>query len=455
MTEKHNPDQAIAAMLKSKGVWPTRPERSEGVLGAQSCPDADTLAAYFESSLSPAEIDHWEMHFSSCARCQEQLAALVRSERPTQTELAEGKKRALWWLWNWRFLTPIGAAAIVILAVVISQQTMRAPLSRSGGELMAKREVTRETAPAATEPRKPPESAPAQKQGEGPASVDELQKKNLSAAEGESRANLEVQRKRAVTSPRVGAGAGLAGRSANSAVASDRLAGAAIPAAPPPPAAAAAETAVQVESAKSQQRPAEAARAQAAPAPAQTETVTVEAIQKQERDAKIAEQKARADQAISAVQLKRETAGKEQGAVTPQARARFGIAGGALGARLLAEPGEFIVITPNPKILWRFGPSGLIERSRDAGKSWERQASPTQEAFLAGFAPSDKVCWVGAKNGVLLRTTDGGEKWEAIPSPIQGDVAAVKAFDQFRVTVTDADGRVFETTNAGRQWRVR
>ncbi len=442
MTDKHNPDKAMAAMLNRKGVWPT-------ASGSEACPDAAMLAAYFERSLTAAEASRWEMHFSSCARCQEQLAALVRSERPTQTQLAEDEKPAFWWLWNWRFLAPVGAAAVVILAFVISNQTLRAPVTPQESVLTARRDATT-PAPAATEPQKPAESVAEQRPEKGRAVVDELKDKKTALDQSRARANFSLEGQRATKSSAVIAGSG-SGVSAKPADRENAFAIAA-PAAPPLQTPPAAGVMAAQESSKSQARATDAARQRVAPAPAQTETVTVEAIQKQERDTKLTEQKALADQATSVVQLKRKAAGKEEGAAMQAPGRPGGIAGG-VASRLLAAPGEFIVTTPNSKILWRFGASGLIERSRDAGKTWERQSSPSQEAFLSGSAPSEKICWVGGKNGVLLRTTDAGDTWEAIPSPTQSDVVIVKALDQFRVTVSDADGRTWETRSAGRLWR--
>ena len=43
------------------------------------CPEAELLAAYFDQSLGADEAAGYELHFSQCARCREQLAAMARA----------------------------------------------------------------------------------------------------------------------------------------------------------------------------------------------------------------------------------------------------------------------------------------------------------------------------------------------------------------------------------------
>ncbi|MBI3484086.1 MAG: hypothetical protein HY012_02905 [Acidobacteria bacterium] len=189
--------------------------------------------------------------------------------------------------------------------------------------------------------------------------------------------------------------------------------------------------------------------------PAQDVAPGVQGLQKQERV--IAPADAKEPRSLGAAQAPSEAQAKEQAALKKESAAAQQDTGGARYAlqtapqsasELRAAPSEFIVTTPNSKVLWRFGSAGRIERSRDAGKTWETQVARGlpprwQESFLSGSAPSESICWAGGSNGVLLRTTDGGENWERIPSPTKGDISAVKASDQFNVTVIGADGRTY------------
>ncbi len=47
---------------------------------AADCPDAETLAAYHERSLTPEELNSWKSHIASCANCQQILAHLEALE---------------------------------------------------------------------------------------------------------------------------------------------------------------------------------------------------------------------------------------------------------------------------------------------------------------------------------------------------------------------------------------
>ncbi len=466
MAEKHNPDKAMAGMLKRKAVWPpARPERSEGLHGGEACPDAATLAAYFERSLTTAETSIWEAHFSSCARCQEQLAALVRSEPASSAKSTEQRTPAVSWLWNWRFLAPVGAA-VVAFAFFISYQTMRAPAAKQGdSELMARRDVT-SPAPAIAEPQKSVDSVSSKKLEKGRSAADEFRRNAPAEAEGAARAVLSHKYKSTTKLPATASGAVASSAMAKPAAEESKIVAAAGRAAPTQTPPAGVGGIAQGETAKAQQQIAEADRAQAAPAAPQPVAPGAQNLQKQDRAAVAAEMKERPVPASgergrttpTESQLKDQKAAGKQETATPKrapADAPFALMGTpGQRAKLLMAPGEFIVSSPNAKALWRFGASGLIERSGDKGKTWQRQNSAVSETFRSGSSPSEEICWVGGKNGVLLRTLDGGENWEAIPSPTQSDIVTVKALDESHVTVVDADGRTYETPNAGRLWRT-
>jgi Putative zinc-finger len=85
-----------------------------GTGAAEECPEPEVLAAYYDHALEPAEAARAEAHFSDCASCRAQLAALVRSDVP------ERKTHGLAWLWDWRLLVPAAALGAGVLAVWIA-----------------------------------------------------------------------------------------------------------------------------------------------------------------------------------------------------------------------------------------------------------------------------------------------------------------------------------------------
>jgi len=487
VADEQKPDKAMAGMLKHKSVWPP-------VSNGKVCPDAATLAAYFDRSLTAAETSQWELHFSACARCQEQLAVLARSEPASVATPAGEKKPAISWLWDWRWMAPVGAA-VVVLVLFVSYQTMRAPArgvrSRatgppSGAELMAKQEAAT-PAPAASEPQKLADSKSAkpdavadavsdtkslsmQRQEKSRNELDELQRKNATVAAESARIGQALKDKSA---PSVGADSGVvASRVMPKPADEEKQVAAAESRAevarglPPRPIEAQPQVpgvsgAVLAEAPKTQDRiaPAPQSGAGAQAAPSQGAAAGILGAQKQDRAIATADTKETAATAPSEVKAQEQAALKKESAAGRQDtawRARLALETAPKSkSNLFAAQGEFIVSVPNSKMLWRFGSAGRIERSRDAGKAWETQKSPAQESFLSGSAPSESICWVGGSNGVLLRTTDGGENWERIPAPTKGDIISVKASDQLNVTVIGADGRTYETRDAGAHWRAR
>jgi photosystem II stability/assembly factor-like uncharacterized protein len=69
--------------------------------------------------------------------------------------------------------------------------------------------------------------------------------------------------------------------------------------------------------------------------------------------------------------------------------------------------------------VWAVGYWGTLLRSRDAGRSWERVATPVHETlFGVDFADARHGFAVGER-GVVLRTSDGGASWVLEPTPEQ------------------------------------
>ncbi len=103
---------------------------------------------------------------------------------------------------------------------------------------------------------------------------------------------------------------------------------------------------------------------------------------------------------------------------------------------------------------WRYGEGGLVERSADGGRTWQRQTSGVSTALADGSASTDLVCWLVGARGVVLRTIDG-RTWERVPSPTSADLVAVHARSESVATVTAVDRTTYDTADGGRTWRKR
>jgi hypothetical protein len=120
-------------------------------------------------------------------------------------------------------------------------------------------------------------------------------------------------------------------------------------------------------------------------------------------------------------------------------------------SRLSPPPATTVIMSPDPARLWRIV-TGVVERSDDAGASWQRVTLPPGPVPIAGASPSRDVCWLIGAAGAVLRTTNGAD-FEMVKIPSAGNLRAISAEDADRATVTAATGRVFRTTDGGRSWR--
>ena len=448
MADERKPEKAMAGMLKRPNAWPR-------AAGGAACPDASTLAAYFERSLTATETAQCESHFSSCALCQEQLAALVRSEPAAAAKPAADRKPTFALAWSWRWMAPVGAA-VVVLVFVLSFKTLYAPVqSPMGTDLMVRREpanqppaasAPQQSAAATAEKSKTLATAPAPKalssaaENIGKMAVDETKLRKEMAPGVAGRAGQELKDRSALVA---GSGAGaIAGQPIGKPAEEEKNI----------PAMESRVVGAQAEAAKAQVRPNVVDRLQAAPAAAAPEQA-----KKEQQVVVEAGAQALAAPAPSQLPASKPAAARKEGATGQKAAADAQFAVGEVQqarSNLRAAPEELVVSTPKSGVLWRIKNFVHIERTQDGGKTWVLQKNPTQENILAASAASETVCWAGGSNGVLLRTTDGGENWEQMHSPTKNAIVSLKAGDQLVVTVVSADGHTYETRDAGAHWRA-
>jgi hypothetical protein len=114
-----------------------------------------------------------------------------------------------------------------------------------------------------------------------------------------------------------------------------------------------------------------------------------------------------------------------------------------------------IILAPTGAVAWRVGVAGRLEQSVDNGITWIAQKSGVKEELLAGSAPSEAVCWIVGRSGTVLRTTDGGGHWSKVVSPMRGDIAGVQAADAMTAEIFDAKkSSRFVTHDGGVSWEA-
>src|SRR5579863_4010199 len=88
------------------------------------CPDPEILAAYMERSLDADEAARYNLHFSQCVRCREQLAAMVRSgEFSGAVDEKRARPLVAGQNWDWRWLAPATAMILFVAIVAVFRPT--------------------------------------------------------------------------------------------------------------------------------------------------------------------------------------------------------------------------------------------------------------------------------------------------------------------------------------------
>lgn len=413
-----------------------------------ACPDAETLAAYHERSLSLEEMAQWKEHIAGCARCQESLALVEQSEFVTAEEWERSDvpvlagpaptpaRKAAQIRWHW--VVPVGALAASVIVWVSVREVRLHQAEKTASVEMAKNQPS-------AEPLRPPVSMAQENQQANEDSSAHFEARNQppSAVPGpiaktesaeELRSDGIMPRRSADTKVLDKEQASSKQKDLNGAV------GGAV-ATPPPEI-----SALRDEYAKG-------AREMAAPAPVLTApTAPAASAGRSLSEAKKAPGPSATQATQSQVQVQAQAVGP---ANTTSNELALNARNRNLADMQKVATGDFrYIVTPGGKNSWRLGNAGVIERSSDKGKTWKPQNSSVYVDLTAGSATSDKLCWVVGKAGTILLTTDGGQHWKQIPSPIAGDLSGVQATDAQHASVWDAaHGQSFETQDGGQTWQ--
>ena len=388
-----------------------------------ACPDPEVLAAYSERSLDPDEAARWNLHFSQCARCREQLVVLVRA-RDSAGKTEEKRPRAPSMVWDWRWLAPAAAAIIFVIVV----QVFRTP-HRAGERALV----------AANQPAAPPtssampESAPNSSSASNsltPTSPNSNSTKPEAASPELSRELPEKQRDRAKAMASFGSHNSTEldkpAKPADEKKADATLQAGNVSA----PASATRYGDVTVTPTEPETQP---ARVPTRLVPPDISNSTTGGAISAAPAA--APKSARPEHFSAAVATNRSLAQNEMVVVQ---------AGDETSARTLVR-------TPDPQVLWRLSSGRFVERSSDAGITWHAQWTSPNAHLVAGAAPTADTCWLVGRDAMILVTTDG-KKWKTIAPPTDADFVDVTATDASSATVTSTDGHKFATSDAGRHW---
>ena len=429
-------DKAMAGLLRR--TLASDAARTEG----KDCPAPEILAAYFDRALDADETARYDLHFSQCSRCREQLAAMARA-----SGVDEAKKEAASG-WNWlrspRWLMPAAAAFAVL--VLIAGVTLRKWKSMEAANELA---MSRPDAVPLAVPESPATAAPAPSESSAPATSAPraVAPKNQMLSGGVARDKAaEEMYLRVLPSPpqkkEAGAARGAREKNAPVAPATDSISSAenAMVAEAPP-----ATSAQRLDIAPTKPEASSAAADSAALAPQE------EAKQPGGAKGKTSARPAASAPAAAPPRLVTGSNFATRNARDAAERARIQQA--QMSSNLMAG---FMVQTPDAKVLWMISDSGSVGRSEDAGASWKYESLQTGDHFVAGSAPTAQICWLVGERGAILRTTDG-KTWTTVQPPVVANFegfAGIEAKDGSSATLTTSDGRKFSTTDGGTTWNL-
>jgi len=113
------------------------------------------------------------------------------------------------------------------------------------------------------------------------------------------------------------------------------------------------------------------------------------------------------------------------------------------------------VSVPESMLIWACGNNGKIIHSADAGRTWEVQASSTENNLQSIEAwDAERLIAVGNEGDVII-TTDGGKTWKQADVPrseIANKLLRVRIFDK-DVWAVGEMGAVLKSTDYGLTWK--
>jgi hypothetical protein len=356
------------------------------------CTGTETLAAYYDRSLTDRERAACDEHLLTCLRCQEYLAELARladSDEPpplVDKELAEEADQAAPG-WTFRFAWVVPFLIIALGSGIWYREEIEGWFERRRETAMTKPQppVVPET-PAESRER----DAGVKPEAAKPATLKDLAKSLPSPPPRPKPAESELARRQlAVATPTSGA---------------------------------------------------EAAAPSGAMTPLSMRVGQRAAAKAAERSLAIVAEESKA-RAMDRAAPPEEVTTEQEAAPGPTLARKEAPALGGVTIRG-AQP-KFV-----PK--WRVGTRGTIQRADPSG-DWLRVPSGVSvDLFDITFAGN--AGWVVGHEGTVLRSTDGGTTWNKVTAPSSEDLIRVSAQSDQEAQVITRSGQSFATSDGGRTW---
>ncbi len=388
---KKQPEQSADELALGKVI--ARELRQQLRDAESDCPETETLAAFYDRTLTGRESALWEKHFLGCLRCQEYLAELARladADEPPTLLADDAAKAAESPGWFYRLAWVIPFLIIGVASVIWYREEVERYLPQ-----------LQETANNLPPPAPPAEQPQPAGEVKGPADrampLKDLAKSSPPPISSRVGNKAKSEQRRDAPSPVVGreaeSAAGVGGGIAT---------------------------------------PAErASLSDAAKMPEQALKMEVE------------EKKSQASDYVAPAAAAAPPAPKPAAAEADSMAARK--ESSQLGGLTIRG------VQPKSTTKWRVGPKGTIQKADESG-GWERVASGVQEdLFDISFAGD--AGWAVGHEGAVLRSTDGGNTWRKVSAPTSEDLIHVSTQGGQQAQVIARSGKTYTTTDGGRTWK--
>jgi photosystem II stability/assembly factor-like uncharacterized protein len=125
---------------------------------------------------------------------------------------------------------------------------------------------------------------------------------------------------------------------------------------------------------------------------------------------------------------------------------------GTADAQISAESRNLTQITAE----WKLAPDGTLQRSLDAGTTWEMV--PVANAVFHAVAAIGSEVWVGGSMGALYHSSDGGAHWmRVVPvaenQGLSEDIIAMDFSNALEGELVTSGRKMWTTTDAGEHWK--
>jgi hypothetical protein len=378
----------------SKFVKSRLPQQSSG--GQADHLDANLLAAFAEQTLLERERTTVSAHLAQCADCREALA-LASAAQPVAERATAAPKRH--WFLEWRWA---GAAAAACCVIAVALQYRVQPPPVEGPTYL----VVRPSAVAPVAENQAVQST--QRIASAPKLKVEAFKKALQLP---APAHLAQQQSPPIVMPRLDA------------------------------------------SAPEKNPPAPIIQPVAPPAPSEQANALLPSG---------LEPKALRAETADAVRLQKDLiATKAQSGLRPQAN----VFTQGMIARAPVAAARTVSGVSAPTVLWSINASpanagkahGVVERSLDAGKTWEVAPLSNEVSFRAVASAGTHV-WAGGTNGALFHSADGGAHWEKVAVAddgfkLTGMIVNIDARDANLIKIATSSGEKWFSSDGGGRWK--